>query len=126
MGKGSTTETPVRHKDGLKTSLTIFFFFFFENAQSLGRSDDAKRRKKRGWALADCFSRCLNSVIKRLPSMLLTSNRNGSSAPCNYLYKQSALNVQSKAFSRVGVKIWNGIPTSVKNVFRRSFKKYIS
>ena len=44
--KGSTTETPVRHKNGLKTSLTIFFFL---NAQNLGRSDDAKRRKKRGW-----------------------------------------------------------------------------
>ena len=26
-----------------------FFFFFFENAKNLGRSDDAKRRKKRGW-----------------------------------------------------------------------------
>ena len=25
-----------------------FFFFFLENAQNLGRSDDAKRRKKRG------------------------------------------------------------------------------
>ena len=23
--------------------------FFFENAKNLGRSDDAKRRKKRGW-----------------------------------------------------------------------------
>ena len=24
-------------------------YFFFENAKNLGRSDDAKRRKKRGW-----------------------------------------------------------------------------
>ena len=24
-------------------------FFFFENAKNLGRSDDAERRKKRGW-----------------------------------------------------------------------------
>ena len=27
----------------------VTFFFFFENAKNLGRSDDAKRRKKRGW-----------------------------------------------------------------------------
>ena len=34
-------------KNGLTTSLP---FFFFENAKNLGRSDDAKRRKKkRGW-----------------------------------------------------------------------------
>ena len=25
------------------------FFLFFLNAKNLGRSDDAKRRKKRGW-----------------------------------------------------------------------------
>jgi len=25
------------------------YFFFFENAKNLGRSDDGKRRKKRGW-----------------------------------------------------------------------------
>ena len=28
----------------------FFFFFFFENAKNLGRSDDAKRRKKKGMA----------------------------------------------------------------------------
>ena len=33
-------------KNGITTSL---FFFFFENAKNLGRSDDGKRRKKRGW-----------------------------------------------------------------------------
>ena len=31
----------------------------------------------------------------------------------------------SKAFSRVGVKIWNGIPTSLKNASRNCFKKTI-
>ena len=35
-------------KNGLSTSY-FFFFFFFEHAKNLGRSDDAKRRKKRGW-----------------------------------------------------------------------------
>ena len=29
--------------------------FFFENAKNLGRSDDAKRRKKRGWP---CKNEC--------------------------------------------------------------------
>ena len=33
-------------KNGLTRSL---LFFFFENAKTLGRSDDAKPRKKRGW-----------------------------------------------------------------------------
>ena len=27
----------------------VVTFFFFENAKTLGRSDDAKPRKKRGW-----------------------------------------------------------------------------
>ena len=39
--------------------------------------------------------------------------------------KQSVLNVQTKAFWRVGVKIWNGIPTSLKNLSKNSFKKII-
>ena len=34
-------------KNGLTTSL--LGFFFLENAKNLGRSDDAKRRKKRVW-----------------------------------------------------------------------------
>ena len=38
-------------KNGLTTSL----LFFFENAKNLGRSDDAKRRKKRGWP---CNNEC--------------------------------------------------------------------
>ena len=38
-------------KNGLTTSLLVFFFF--ENAKNLGRSDDAKRRKKRGWPNVD-------------------------------------------------------------------------
>ena len=35
-------------KNGLTTS-TRYLFFFFENAKNLGRSDDAKQRKKNGW-----------------------------------------------------------------------------
>ena len=38
-------------KNGLTTSL---FFYFFENAKNLGRSDDAKRRKKKTMTLTQC------------------------------------------------------------------------
>ena len=34
-------------------NVVTIFFFFFENAKTLGRSDDAKRRKKRGWPEAN-------------------------------------------------------------------------
>ena len=34
-------------------NVVSFFLFCFENAKNLGRSDDAKRRKKRGMALLD-------------------------------------------------------------------------
>ena len=33
----------------VKLRLNFFFCCFFENAKNLGQSDDAKRRKKRGW-----------------------------------------------------------------------------
>lgn len=39
--------------------------------------------------------------------------------------KQSALNVRSKSFSRVGVKAWNGTLNSLKNISRNSFWKTI-
>ena len=48
-----------------------------------------------------------------------------SSTSEHFYTKKSALNVQSKAFSRVGIKIWNGIPTSLKNSSINSFKKSI-
>ena len=32
-----------------KYVITSSSFYFFENVKNLGRSDDAKRRKKRGW-----------------------------------------------------------------------------
>ena len=39
-------------KNGVTTSLLFsFFLFFFEIAKNLDRSDDGKRRKKRGWPL---------------------------------------------------------------------------
>ena len=38
-------------ENGLSMYLFRLFFHFFENAKNLGRSDDAKRRKKRGWPM---------------------------------------------------------------------------
>ena len=51
--------------------------------------------------------------------------RTRSSASEHFYTKKSAFNVQSKAFSLVGVKIWNGISTSLKNSSKNSFKKSI-
>ena len=48
-----------------------------------------------------------------------------SSTSEHFYTKRSALNVQSMAFSCVGVKIWNGIPTSLKNLSKNSFKRSI-
>ena len=33
----------------VKNGVTTTLLFFFENAKNWGRSDDGKRRKKRGW-----------------------------------------------------------------------------
>ena len=42
----------------------------------------------------------------------------------HFYTKQSAPNIQTgKAFTRVGVKIWNEIPTNLKSGPKNSFKK---
>ena len=46
-----------------------------------------------------------------------------STSEHSFFTKQSGLNVQIKTFSRVGVKIWNGISTSLKNLSRIKKKK---
>ena len=49
--------------------------------------------------------------------IILTAHAHAHRHLSIYFTKHSAaLNVQSKAFSCVGVKIWNGIPTRLKNV----------
>ena len=60
-------------------------------------------------------------LFSRIFSVHSYSTRSSTSA-C--FAKQSAL-VQSEAFSRVGVNICNGIPTSLKNFSNNSFKKAI-
>ena len=47
-----------------------FLFFFFLNAKNLGRSDDDKRRKKRGWPNSQIWTNFpgvefLNALLKR-------------------------------------------------------------
>ena len=46
-----------RLKELFKVKNDLTTSFFLENAENLGRSDDAKRRKKRGWPNEiDCFA----------------------------------------------------------------------
>ena len=40
-----------RLKELFQVKNGVTTFFFFENAKNLGRSDDGKRRKKRGWPI---------------------------------------------------------------------------
>ena len=48
-------------KNGVTTSL----LFFFENAKNLGRSDDGKRRKKRGWPnLVLCLTKFVDTLLQ--------------------------------------------------------------
>ena len=42
----------------------VVTFFFFENAKNLGRSDDAKRRKKKGMALIAANEHLFHLLIK--------------------------------------------------------------
>ena len=43
---------------------------------------------------------------------------------CEHFYtNESRLNVKRNAFSRVGVKIWNGIPQVVKERRKKAFKR---
>ena len=41
----------------------VVTFFFFENAKNLGRSDDSKRRKKRGWPNRKRIEIMINNVV---------------------------------------------------------------
>ena len=60
-----------------------------------------------------------NNILKlfSLISSVHTYNTRASTSEHFYI-KESRLNVKGNAFSRVGVKIWNGIPQS----FKRSLK----
>ena len=59
----------------LKNVVTFFFFFFLEDAKNLGRSDEAKRRKKEGMALdrIHCFS-CQQSRTYLFANMIQKRN----------------------------------------------------
>ena len=55
-----------------------------------------------------------SNLFPKITSVYSYSTRSSTSE--HFFTKRSALNVQSKAFSLVGVKIWNGIPTSLKPI----------
>ena len=63
-------------KSGLTTSL--IFFFLFENAKNLGRSDDAKRSKKRGWPEPQSINRGENHHMYNFPMRDCTQEQNSS------------------------------------------------
>ena len=41
----------------------------------------------------------------------------------NYYIEYSRTNQQKRAFSRIGARVWNGIPTSVRQLHKNAFKK---
>ena len=65
----------------------------------------------------------ISNLFSRITSVHSYSTRTSTFE--HFYTKKSALDVQSKAFSRVGLKIWNWIPTSLKNSSKNSFKKSI-
>ena len=66
-----------------------------------------------------------SNIMKRLTR---TSNIHTyitrSSTSQLFSVKYSRLKMQRKAFSRVGVEVWNEIPDEYKNLSKKSFKKY--
>ena len=46
-----------------------------------------------------------------------------SSTSQNFYMKKSTLDIQKNAFSRVGAKIWNEMPNSLKNISKSTLKK---
>ena len=63
-------------KSGLTASL--LFFFLFENAKNLGRSDDAKRSKTRGWPEPQSINREENHHMYNFPMRDCTQEQNSS------------------------------------------------
>ena len=51
------------------------------------------------------------------------SNNNRSSSSNNFYIKKSRLDIQQGTFPRVGAKIWNEIPTSLREFPKSHFKK---
>ena len=46
-----------------------------------------------------------------------------SSTSDHFYTKESRINATPNAFSRIGVKIWNGIPATLKKKYKKSFKE---
>ena len=48
-------------------------------------------------------------------------NTKSSSTAGNYQIKSSRINQQHNAFSRVGDKVWNSVPESLRNLKKKGF-----
>ena len=64
------------------------------------------------------------SDLFRCSSNIHTYNTRFASAD-NYRFEYSRLSHKSKSFSRIGVKVWNGIPSVLRCLSKLIFKKRI-
>ena len=48
-----------------------------------------------------------------------------SSVSNNFYTQSSRLSIQVNSFSRIGTKIWNEMPISLRNVFKREIKQIL-
>ena len=62
----------------------------------------------------------ISKLFSRISSVHTYNTRASTSE--HFYTKESRLNVKRNAFSRVGVKIWNGIPQILKERPKRAFK----
>ena len=71
-----------------------FFFFCFENAKNLGRSNDAKRRKKRGWP---CIS---SDPVSQLYTLKRVKSASTWTQNVNFSYTEHLILARSFRFSQ--------------------------
>ena len=60
-----------------------------------------------------------------LPTAHVHSYNTRSSTSRNFYIQKSNLEIQKKSFSRIGAKLWNEIPTKLRNLPKRTFSKRI-
>ena len=63
------------------------------------------------------------TIVHLLTSRNIHTYNTRSSTSQLFSVKYSRLKIQKKAFSRVGVKVWNEMPNEYKNLAKKSFKK---
>ena len=59
------------------------------------------------------------------PTAHVHSYNTRSSTSRNFYIQKSSLEIQKKSFSRIGAKLWNEIPTKLRDLPKRTFSKII-